>query len=60
LPTELAKTVTSDKGFDTIIPELDMAKLPRRNLKFGQKEVLDNNIVVDKVKSGTMEPASSS
>jgi hypothetical protein len=30
-----------DKGFDLILPVLDMKKLPRRNLDFGLPEVLD-------------------
>lgn len=29
------------KGFDIILPKLDMEKVPKRNLEFGQREVLD-------------------
>lgn len=30
-----------DKGFDLILPDLDMAALPTRNLEFDTQEVLD-------------------
>lgn len=30
-----------DKGFDVILPNLDLEKIPKRNLKFGIAEVID-------------------
>jgi hypothetical protein len=43
LVTEVQRTIKyfDSKGFDIILPDLDMAKVPRRNLKFGVHEVLD-------------------
>jgi hypothetical protein len=43
LVTEVQRTIKyfDSKGFDIILPDLDMAKVPRRNLKFGVDEVLD-------------------
>ena len=43
LVTEIQRTIKyfDSKGFDIIFPDLDMDKVPRRNLKFGVDEVLD-------------------
>lgn len=43
LVTEVQRTIKyfDSKGFDIILPDLDMAKVPRRNLKFDIAEALD-------------------
>jgi len=43
LSVEIARSIKyfEKKGFDIILPNLDIKKLPTRNLEFNQKEVLD-------------------
>lgn len=42
LATQLPRYIKyfTDKGFDIVLPDLDMANMPRRNLKYGVSEVL--------------------